>query len=40
VQDGGTSHRLDGRPDQARLIRLDAQGAAASPKGDEKREED
>jgi hypothetical protein len=25
---------------QARLIRLDAQGAAASPKGDEKREED
>jgi hypothetical protein len=28
------------RTGQAHLIRLDAQGAAASPKGDEKREED
>jgi hypothetical protein len=40
VQDGGTPHRLDGKPDQANLIRLEAQRAAASPKGDEKREED
>lgn len=34
-------HRTDSTADRAaRLIRLDAQGAAASPKGDEKREED
>ncbi|WP_168454626.1 hypothetical protein [Sphingopyxis microcysteis] len=34
-------HRTDSTTDRAaQLIRLDAQGAAASPKGDEKREED